>query len=71
MTPVHSSPAEWLSVSIAPDEGELEICVMDYNGMVRALEYPCYKRGDEWADASNKKLFAVQPTHWRKWIERH
>jgi hypothetical protein len=33
MTHIHSLPAEWLSVSIAPSDGDLEVCVMDYDGM--------------------------------------
>ena len=68
---LHSSPVEWLPVSIAPDEGELEVCVMDYDGNVRALAYPCHRSGAEWVDASNRRLIDIQPTHWRKWTERH
>lgn len=71
MTPVQSLPAEWLPISIAPDEGDLEVCVVDYDGIVCALGYPCHKSGAQWVDASNKKLLDVQPTHWRKWSERH
>ena len=34
----HSLTAEWLPVSIAPSDGEdLEVCVMDYDGIVLAL----------------------------------
>jgi hypothetical protein len=62
--------AEWLPVSIAPSDGDLEVCVLDYDGIVHALEFPCHKDGAEWVDALNKK-HVVQPTHWRKWTERH
>jgi hypothetical protein len=71
MTQMHSSTAEWLPVSMAPDEKDLEVCVMDYDGIVLALGFPCHKRGAEWVDASNNKRFDVQPTHWRKWSESH
>ena len=69
MTQTHSTIPEWLPVSIAPDEKDLEICIMDYDGIVLALGYPCHKRGAEWVDASNNKRVDVQPTHWRRWPE--
>jgi hypothetical protein len=72
MTHIHSLPAEWLPVSIAPsDEGDLKVCVIDYDGIVLALAYPCHKNGTEWVDASNKKYIDIQPTHWRKWTESY
>ena len=68
MTHIQSLSAEWLPISVAPSNGgDLEICVMDYDGIVLALAYPCRKSGDEWVDASNKKQVDIQPTHWRKW----
>lgn len=71
MTPVDPFPAEWLPVSTAPDEGDLEICVMAYDGIVRGLDYPCHRQGAEWVDGSNNKLIDMQPTHWRKWSRPH
>jgi len=68
---MHSMPAEWLPASTAPSEGDLEVCVLDYDGMVHALVFPCQKDGAEWVDASNRKLVDIQPTHWRKWANRH
>jgi hypothetical protein len=70
MTHIYSLSVEWLSVSIAPTGDEdLEVCVMDYDGIVLALSYPCHREGAEWVDASNKKHIDIQPTHWRKWVE--
>ena len=71
MTHIHSLSREWLPVSIAPSVGDLEVCVMDYDGIVQALGYPCHKNGAEWVNASNKKHIDIQPTHWRKWTESH
>jgi len=71
MTHVQSSSTEWLPVSVAPDQGELEICVVNYDGIVRALDYPLRRSGAAWVDASNTKLLDIQPTHWRKWTARH
>ena len=69
MTDIHSLPAEWLPVSIAPYDVDLEICIMDYDGIVQALAYSCHRHGAEWVDASNKEHVDIQPTHWRKWTE--
>lgn len=68
---MQSLAAEWLPVSIAPSDGDLEVCVLDYDGIVHALAFPCHRDGAEWVDALNKKHVTIQPTHWRKWIERH
>lgn len=69
---MHSSSAEWLPVSIAPPTNEdLEVCVLDYDGIVRALMSPCHIDGAEWVDASGRRHAHIQPTHWRKWTERH
>ena len=69
MTQAHSLSAEWLPVSITPPDGDLEVCVMDYDGIVQALPYRCHRNGAEWIDASNKKHVDIQPTHWRKWTD--
>jgi hypothetical protein len=39
--------------------------------IVLALTYACHKSGAGWVDASNEKHVDIQPTHWRKWTERH
>ena len=70
MTNIDSLSAEWLPVSITPPDGDLEVSVLDYDGTVLALGYPCHKIGADWVDASNKKHLDIQPTHWRKWTER-
>ena len=43
--------SEWLPIANAPPNEDLEICVMDYDGIVQALRYPCHKIEDEWVDA--------------------
>ena len=68
---MHSLPAEWLPVSTAPSDGDLEVCALDYDGIVHALVFPCRKDGAQWVDTSNKKHVDIQPTHWRKWTESH
>lgn len=67
MAATQSASREWLPISATPAEGELEIGIIDYDGLVVALPYPCHKSGTEFVDASNKKHVDIQPTHWRKW----
>ena len=69
MTRLHSLPAEWLPVSLAPSDADLEVCVMDYDGIIHALAFPCHKDNAGWVNASTKKHIDIQPTHWRNWSE--
>ena len=64
---MHSLSAEWLPASVPPPDEDLEVCVLAYDGTVHALAFPCHKDGSEWVDASGRKQFAIQPTHWRRW----
>jgi hypothetical protein len=61
------SSAEWLPASLAPSDQDLEVCVLDYDGIVHALGFPCNKDGTDWVDARSKKRADLQPTHWRMW----
>jgi hypothetical protein len=69
MTQIHSLSSEWLPTSITPPDGDLEVCVLGFDGIVLALAYPCHINAADWVDASNKKRVDIQPTHWRKWSE--
>jgi hypothetical protein len=71
MAHIHSLRAEWLPVSIAPSDADLEVCVMDYDGIVHALKFPCKQDKTGWVDASTKKRIDIQPTHWRTWTKDH
>jgi|HubBroStandDraft_2_1064218.scaffolds.fasta_scaffold42807_3 hypothetical protein len=60
------APSKWLSVSITPVDGELEVCVMDKRGL-HVLAFPVRKSGMDWVDAVTKKRIDLAPTHWRPW----
>ena len=65
---MHSSSAERLPVASAPSDRELEVCVLDYDGMVHALMFPCHRDGAEWVDHAGSRHLDIQPTHWRRWM---
>ena len=71
MIHVHSLPVEWLPISIAPSDAYLEVCVIDFDGMVHALAFPCHKDNTGWLDVSSKKRIDIHPTHWRNWTDTH
>jgi hypothetical protein len=68
MGEVHHLSRKWLPISTAPSNSNLEVGVVDKNG-VHALMFPVRKNGPEWVDASTKKRIEIQPTHWRLWTE--
>jgi hypothetical protein len=70
MTHVHSMPEQWLPISTAPSDADLEVCVVDKHE-IHVLVSPCRKDGTGWIDVSTKKYVDIQPTHWRKWTENH
>jgi hypothetical protein len=61
---------EWLPVSSAPSDADLEVCIIDFDGILHALEFPCHKDKAGWFDAMTKKRLDIQPTHWRRWTTR-
>jgi hypothetical protein len=68
MTLANSRPDQWLPISNAPSDANLEVCVMDSHE-IHTLVFPCRRNGNEWIDASTKKRIDIQPTHWRRWTE--
>ena len=61
-------PDQWLPISTAPPDADLEVCVMDNEG-IHVFVSPCRKSGIKWIEISTKKHIDIQPTHWRKWTE--
>jgi hypothetical protein len=66
MSNVHQLPGKWLPVSVAPAETDLEVCVIDKNG-IHALIFPVRKDETKWVDTGTKSLIDIEPTHWRDW----
>ena len=57
---------EWKPISIAPFDRDLELSVIDYDG-IHALVFPCHRILGGWVKAEGKERTEVHPTHWRDW----
>jgi hypothetical protein len=57
---------DWYPVSTAPFERDLQLAVIDCDGM-HALVFPCCRTPSGWINAQTKRLVEVHPTHWRDW----
>jgi hypothetical protein len=57
---------EWQRIVTAPFDRDLELAVIDYDG-VHALAFPCRRILGSWINAETKKKIEVYPTHWRAW----
>jgi hypothetical protein len=50
-----------------PGDVEVRLAVIEANGTVHALVFPCRRNGDLWADAKSGRSVVVHPTHWQPW----
>jgi len=66
---MHAASAGWQPTSIAPPDRDLEICALDFDGIVHVLPHPYHKDGATWVDRSGQRHADIQPTHWRKWTD--
>jgi hypothetical protein len=66
---MHAATAGWQPTSVAPRDRDLEICALDFDGIVHALPYPCQKDGTNWIDRTGQRHADIEPTHWRNWTD--
>ena len=61
------SNAEWKPISTAPFDRDVELAVIDNEG-VHALSFRCRLTADGWINAETKQpLSFIRATHWREW----
>ena len=58
---------EWQPIATAPFDRDLELAVIDANG-VHALVFPCHRVLRGWVKDRTNVRVVVHPTHWREWI---
>ena len=56
----------WQPISTAPFDRDLELAVMDGDG-VHALVFPCRRILTGWTKSATKERVDISPTHWRPW----
>jgi len=66
MSDTRPLPLRWLPISIAPDDCDLQLGVIDKGG-VRCWEFPCRKRRAVWFNVWANEPMLIYPTHWRVW----
>jgi hypothetical protein len=60
------SCAEWMRISSALFDRDLELAVFGYDG-AHALVFPCRRILGGWIDAATRRPAQVSPSHWREW----
>jgi hypothetical protein len=52
-----------------PNNLDVRLAVIDPNGTVHRLVFPCRRVGNSWIDAKFKRRVELNPTHWQEWAE--
>lgn len=66
---VHVFSMEWQSISTAPFDRDLELAVIDCDGL-HALVFPCRRILGGWVKSASNETLEVHPSHWREWEPR-
>jgi hypothetical protein len=56
----------WLKIATAPFDRDLEVAVIDYDGL-HPLVFPCRRILGGWVNAVTRARVPINPTHWREW----
>jgi hypothetical protein len=59
----------WHPISTAPFDRDLELAIIDANG-VHTIVFPCRRVLGGWIKAEIKTPTDVRPTHWRNWAKK-
>jgi hypothetical protein len=54
-------------LSDLPTDRDLRLAVIDAQGRVHALVFPCRKANGGWIHANTGRIVEVVPTHWQDW----
>lgn len=58
----------WLKIETAPFERDIEVAVVDFDGLHCAV-FPCRRTADGWTKATTGAPVEIHPTHWRHWLD--
>ncbi len=57
---------EWQPVTTAPYGVDLELAVLDGDGIL-ALVFPCRRNVHGWVNSKSGASVGIYPSHWRQW----
>jgi hypothetical protein len=66
MTKTGTSPHEWLPISIAPEDCDLQLGAIGRDG-ISPWAFPCRKHRALWFNVWTGEPVLIHPTHWRIW----
>jgi hypothetical protein len=59
---------DWHSISTAPFNRDLEVCVIEHDRN-RVVPYPCRQTRNGWINGDLDVRAKIEPTKWRSWPE--
>jgi hypothetical protein len=58
---------DWQPIIRAPWERDVELAVIDPDGAICTLTFPCRRTFSGWLNAKSREWVQTRPTHWRDW----
>jgi len=57
----------WMTIETAPFDRDLELAVIEADGIAHSLAFPCRRALEGWIKTATGRPVEVHPTHWRNW----
>jgi hypothetical protein len=62
----HKCFMEWNEIVSVPAERDLEVAVIDRDG-IHPIASPCRYKEGAWINANTRRRIEINPSHWREW----
>jgi hypothetical protein len=66
MSKTRLPPDQWLPISIAPEDCDLQVATIGKSG-IQPFEFPCRKRHSNWFNVWAGEPVLIHPIYWRVW----
>lgn len=57
----------WTKIETAPFDRDLELAVIEADGDIHAVVFPCRRVVSGWIKSETRRPVELHPTHWRNW----
>jgi hypothetical protein len=57
----------WMKIETVPFDRDLEVAVIEDDGEVHSVIFPCRRILGGWTEAATGGPVRIRPTHWRNW----